>query len=201
MNAAKIQLSEEELELVQNAGWLLTKNNIVRKVFELFGEVAHHIRDIIPATKVPREALVASPKISKGENYLGLPYVMLDYPRLFDKSDFFAVRTFFWWGNYFSVTLHLKGRYKAMLGTVLNNNIELLTRHQFYICVGEDEWRHELTADNYVEISALPLATTEELLKSDGFCKLSATVSFQQWQQAREALIELHLALFRAIEH
>lgn len=201
MNAAKIQLSAEELELVQNADWLLTKNNIVRKVFELFGEVAHHIREQISATAVPPEALVASPKISKGENYNGLPYVMLDYPRLFDKADFFAIRTFFWWGHYFSVTLHIKGKYKSMFGPVLKDNIAMLARNNFYICVGEDEWRHEFAEDNYVEVSALPRVAVEEMLLANSFCKLSAKVAFQQWPYAQEALIDLHLALFRAIQH
>ena len=52
----------------------------------------------------------ASAKISKGEN-MGLPWVMLDYPRLFGQEDVLAIRTMFWWGHCFSVTLHLKGRY------------------------------------------------------------------------------------------
>ena len=38
MSPAKIQLSVEELQLVQNAQWLLTKNIIIEKVYTLFGE-------------------------------------------------------------------------------------------------------------------------------------------------------------------
>ena len=56
-----------------------------------------------------------SPKISKGENYRGLPYVMLDYPRLFGREEVLAIRTFFWWGHGFSVTLHLKGGYRERI--------------------------------------------------------------------------------------
>ena len=41
MNVAKIQLSAEELSLVQNAEWLLTKNTIIEKVYAMFGELAH----------------------------------------------------------------------------------------------------------------------------------------------------------------
>ena len=41
---------------------------------------------------LPAEMLFHSPKISKGENYKGLPYVMLDYPRCFGKTDIFAIR-------------------------------------------------------------------------------------------------------------
>src|SRR5262245_51174126 len=114
MNRAKIQLSADELSLVQNAAWLLTKNNIIDKVFELFGEVATGAGELLKeaADWLPKETFVQSPKISKGEKYLGLPYVMLDYPRMFSREDVFAIRTFFWWGNFFSVTLHIKGKYK-----------------------------------------------------------------------------------------
>jgi len=201
MNAAKIQLSGEELELVQNAGWLLTKNTIIKKIFELFGEVGHQVRDEIKNSSVPPEALVTSPKISKGENYKGLPYVVLDYPRLFNKSDFFAIRTLFWWGHYFSVTLHLKGKYQQAYAEVLSKHISLLARHNFFICVGNDEWQNEFPSNDYAEISTLPEASVEAILKEKEFCKLSAKVSFQQWQHAQQALIELHRALFRAIEN
>src|SRR5262245_43273102 len=105
MNRAKIQLTADELTLVQNADWLLTKNNIIEKVFEMFGDVAAGAGDIFKqhSASLPQEAFVQSPKISKGEKYLGLPYVMLDYPRLFTKDDVFAIRTLFWWGNFFSI--------------------------------------------------------------------------------------------------
>ncbi len=35
---------------------------------------------------------------------------MLDYPRAFGRDSIFACRTFFWWGRFFSLTLHLAGR-------------------------------------------------------------------------------------------
>ena len=89
MNVAKIQLSAEELSLVQNAGWLLTKNTIIEKVYALFGDIAHlslsrfsGMRDNLNANPaiLLSEVLIPSPKISRGENYGGLPWVMLDYP-------------------------------------------------------------------------------------------------------------------------
>ena len=59
-----------------------------------------------------KKSLNSSPKISKGENYKGLPWLVLDYPRYFNKEDIFAIRTLFWWGNFFSITLHISGKYK-----------------------------------------------------------------------------------------
>ena len=93
-NFAKVQLSAEEMRLVRDAAWILTKNSVMGKVVAMFGELSGGWKE---------------PKISKGENYKGLPWVMLDYPRVFGKEDVYAIRTFFLWGHAFSITLHLKG--------------------------------------------------------------------------------------------
>src|ERR1700712_1654938 len=109
----KIQLSAEEKQLVSNSDWILTKHRIIEKVYHLFGSLSDQMQLYLQERKahIPVEALQLSPKISKGEQYEALPYVVLDYPRFFSKEDVLAVRSFFWWGNYFSITLHLKGKF------------------------------------------------------------------------------------------
>jgi hypothetical protein len=203
--SAKIQLSEEELNLVQNAQWLLTKNNIIVKVFELFGDIAHDIRDRLAGKPLPvrpaAELLQPAPKISKGENYQGLPYVMLDYPRVFGKEDVFAIRTMFWWGHYFSVTLHLKGRYKDQYKSVLLHNLPLLAQHDFYMCISENEWRHELAGDNYKQLTQMDLPTIEKTWQANEFCKLSAKISLSQWNQSKELLCALYEMIFTSLGH
>jgi hypothetical protein len=199
--AAKIQLSAEELSLVQNAGWLLTKNTIIEKVFALFGDVAHQMRDDFNARGgiLPAEVLVPSPKISKGENYRGLPWVMLDYPRFFNRQDAFAIRTMFWWGHFFSVTLHIKGEYKKQYQQKLLSNFSLLTTKQFYVCVSGEEWRHEFDEDNYKPLTQLNSSAVEKILLANNFCKLSAKISLPQWNQSKELLIDLHETLIKSI--
>src|SRR6187549_876336 len=110
MQKVKLVLSEEELRIVSDPGIILTKNAIITKVYDLFGILAGEQIQF----QYPGEAGAIPPKISRGENYKGLPYVVLDYPRLFTSEHVFAIRTHFWWGNYFSVTLHLKGQFCKM---------------------------------------------------------------------------------------
>jgi hypothetical protein len=202
MNVAKIQLSAEELSLVQNAGLLLTKNTIIEKVYALFGDLAHEMRDNATMKLIiPEEVLVPSPKISKGENYKGLPWVILDYPRLFNREHTFAIRTMFWWGHFFSVTLHLKGKYKQQYQQNLLNNLPLLAARQFYLCVSGDEWRHEFEVDNYTPLTQLNSSTIEEILLTSDFCKLSAKISLPQWNQSKKLLIDLYETIITTIEH
>ena len=114
MDTSKIQLSAEEMQLVSNSAWILTKHRIIEKVYRLFGDCAAEMQVYLAERKalLPGEVFRLPPKISKGEQYEALPYVVLDYPRFFTAEEVFAVRSFFWWGHYFSITLHLKGKFQ-----------------------------------------------------------------------------------------
>ena len=108
MDTPKIRLSKEEEALINRTDWILTKNHILQKVKQLFSNLQSRQHLILQGMlSLQPEIVNSSPKISKGENYKGLPWLVLDYPRLFEKESFFAIRTLFWWGNFFSTTLHL----------------------------------------------------------------------------------------------
>jgi hypothetical protein len=196
MSLAKIQLSKEELLLVQNADWLLTKNRIIKKVYEMFGSMIPELQKLfVHPTVISPDIFIASAKISKGENYQGLPYVMLDYPRCFGKSDTFAFRTMFWWGNFFSATLHLKGQYKILVVPLLENQARLLAEKNFFICVSGDEWRHDFNPDNYILITdADELTMTNNLVGKD-FCKISGKIPLQEWDAAINNLLTFYQTL------
>ncbi len=138
---AKVLFSAEEMRLVSDPAWILTKNSVVRKVVELFGDLGGEWRGVLPGESAER--VWGDPRISKGEQYKGLPWVMLDYPRIFGKEDILAIRTMFWWGHYFSVTLHLKGGYlRSYLPVILARRAELEAAG-FWPGVSEDEWEHD----------------------------------------------------------
>jgi hypothetical protein len=201
MNAAKIQLSPDELELVENAGWILTKNRIMEKVYALFGMIAEHMKSEL-TKNVPLDAsMQTTPKISKGENYQGLPYVILDYPRLFSKEDVFAIRTMFWWANYFSVTLHLKGSYKEMFIGKIWKNISVTPVNDFYISISVDEWMHELDEKNYIQLSQTNSATLENIFSGNSFLKISTKIELNQWNDSEVLLMDSYKKLLRLLDH
>ena len=78
----KLHLSKLETELIRNKEWILTKHAIINKVYKLFGELNEIYKQISQQeeTFLPEFYKNTRSKISKGENYEGLPYVMLDYP-------------------------------------------------------------------------------------------------------------------------
>ena len=188
---AKLQLSAEEMRLVTDPAWILTKNSIIRKVVEMFGELSGEWRDIFRLEKMFTAELGskagAEPKISKGEQYKGLPWVMLDYPRTFGKEDVLAVRTMFWWGHCFSVTLHLKGRFlRSYLPVILANRGELEAAG-FKPGTAEDEWEHEHTPGAW-EAVTWEAGTGKAGTFDRPFLKLSVNIGFDKWNGAPKAL-------------
>jgi hypothetical protein len=166
----------------------------LRAAYPFDGGTFFNVEGVLPAGFLTEGLPLnwATPKISKGENYKGLPYMVLDYPRAFGREDVFAIRTFFWWGHYFSVTLHLKGRYETLFFTVIREHIALLADAGFHINVSEDEWRHELDSDNYIPLQE---CTDTVLQKERKFLKLSARLSLDRWNEADIVLLELFRVL------
>lgn len=192
MNEAKIRLSQKEMELVTDTDLILTKNSVLQKVLELLGNVTSRQRIHLQGSsqQLPAEVLGSSPKISKGENYKGLPYYVLDFPRFFDKEDIFAVRTMFWWGHFFSVTLHLSGRYKKMYEERIMASFEQLQKDEFYYCINDGAWEHHFEESNYTLLQTIPLPALEEGIRKRSFIKLAQKFSLLQWNEAEDLLTE-----------
>lgn len=183
-NETKVSLSGFELQLVTDANIILTKNNIIKKVVELFGQLngAYQVEPLL--IKLPAEVLIQPAKISKGENYMGLPYVMLDYPKCFGKEDVFAIRTFFWWGNFFSITLHLKGVYKEQYQQKILKAISQNQLNGSWINSNSAEWEHHFS-ESYSTINNLLHA---ESIQENTLLKIVSIIKLEDWDNAEEFL-------------
>ncbi|MCP9750655.1 hypothetical protein [Ferruginibacter sp. HRS2-29] len=186
-DAAKITLSEAELDKVCDKEWILTKQRITEKVYDLLGLHAAAVRQAFAAHGdfFGAEITGSFPKISKGENYLQMPYVMLDYPSVFGRDHIFALRTMFWWGNFFSCTLLLKGHYADTFRESIIHNLQKGSSG-IYICIGHNEWDHHFEAGNYVPASEYNM----EELGNRSFIKLAIKYDLEKWNEMRWLLEE-----------
>lgn len=167
--------------LVTDPGIILTKNRIIAGVYEMFGGLADEFR--LRAAVLPGELQEVHPKISKGENYQGLPWVMLDFPRRFGKTDVFAVRCFFWWGNYFSFNLQLQGSYQRMYAGRLKTYLDAHA-DGWLVCTADDPWQHHLSTADYLPYTGdMPL---EQL----PFLKLAKKIPLSRWDDVYDFLLE-----------
>lgn len=131
--------SREEIQLFENEQFIKTKNKILRKTELGLQKLGNKTAEICPRLKV----VSPPPKVSKGEKHKGLPFVVLDYPRVFNKTDIFAIRTMTWWSKAYSVSLILKGKYLKEYLKPLNKN--LVKSHGLFYSQDGDIWENELT--------------------------------------------------------
>ena len=181
-NKSKLALSDEELQLVTSSEWILTKRIILDKVDILLGNLAVKQKAIIKKYKsiLPIDVVASSAKISKGENYLQLPYRMLDYPRCFTGEHVFAVRTMFWWGNFFSVSLLLSGKYKDLFAEkILAKSVEF--SKDLFICVHDNPWQHHFEQTNYIVFYNFEKTQVEDLINQKDFLKIALKFELKQW--------------------
>lgn len=191
----QFQLSKFETELIGSAEVMLAKNRIIQKVVGLFAALSEEYVSVA-ATSLISQVNCKSPKIARGENYLSLPYVMLDYPRNFSNKDAFAIRTFFWWGQHISIHLHLSGIYKIKYQYKVQIAINKGLLQDWFWCVNQNEWQHHFEEDNYISIQHGFDATPHEQVN---FIKIAKKIPLNQWNSSKETLLESFRLLINII--
>ena len=200
MNEAKIRLSQEEKELVLNADWILTKNHIMQKIQHVLGSlIEDQTNELRKLSSLPEEIVKIAPKISRGENYQGLPWMVLDHPRCFGKEDVFAIRTMFWWGRFFSCTLQLSGKFKEQFASKLMSAYQLLAKENVYCCVHDEQWQHHFEKDNYSLISSIDEKAFQKIIAEKKFIKLATKIPLGDWDQIDQILIKNFQFFFQLV--
>lgn len=180
--AAKIHLSAFEMELVNNTNWIFTKHIIMDKVYHLFGQLNDEYKKIIAQENgiLPLTFQKSGGKISRGEKYNGLPYLILDFPATFSKENIFAVRTMFWWGNFFSISLHLSGEHYKQWINVAGSFI-FLKEKNFSVCVNESEWDHDFHSFNFIAARELGEEDISNIC-GKSFFKIAKKIDLANWE-------------------
>ena len=173
-------LTEKEKLVISDTEFLKTKIAVMDKMHNLFSEVRKTLKSSIEKTnfEFPSEIDINNGKIFKGENYNSLPYTILDFPKLFSKSDTFTFRTMFYWGSFFSSTIHISGHSLEKYESYLKKNLHSLIDEQVYFCVHNNPWEYHYDIDNYILLNNKKL----NLIENRKFIKISKKFDLEQYQ-------------------
>ncbi len=179
--SVKIHFSANELQLLGDVSFLSAKRQLTEKLYELMSALSEKMKasELHQYFSYPEGVDFQRGKISKGENLDGLPYVLLDFPRLFNHENVFAFRTLFWWGNYFSFTLHLKGEPLDKYRKPILMNFEKLKNKGIKVYTGNDEWQHDWRDEKYVLLEK----ADKNIFLNHGFIKLSASLPLSKHEK------------------
>jgi hypothetical protein len=187
MQRNKIPFTEAENTILQNQTFLPLKQQAIEKVISLMAALREGIdatwHDYSSNWQIP--CTPDSVKISRGENYRNLPYVILDYPRKFARDDVFAFRSMFWWGHFFSYTLHLQGHSLTEFRPYLLDTLPYVQENweAVHLGVGKTPWQYHYGPSNYQLISHLSSGKIAEILKYHEFMKISCWLPVSADQQ------------------
>jgi hypothetical protein len=192
MDDPKVTFSTSELSLMMNSEFILTKNRVISNIYELFGSLSTAlVSEVESNAPAWVEQVSGSPKISKGEQYQGFPWVMLDYPRIFSREKgFLALRTFFWWGHYFTAQWLISGSFYSKLNIAIKTKgwPFMINGCQLYAGFSSNPWINELPQEG---ILCLEAADLSEEGFPDGVFKLAIKVPINQWTNIPDNVLAL----------
>ena len=194
MEAPKVTLSEAEYLLLSDPAVILTKNSVVNKIGQFFGELGNHFYLLsTELRKTNPEIFEAQPKVSRGEKHRELPWVMLDYPRLFDHEGHIAVRCFCWWGHYYSIQLQASGKFLDAFVQAFRLMPETQSS-AWYAGLTDDPWDLQLPPVVWEEI------TNRSLTDSAAFFKMAKKIPISEWEHLENILTDHFEELKKLIE-
>lgn len=175
---------------MQDRQWILTKQQITGKIYDLLGDQVPVIESALGGLEkqVPGWQRVSA-KIYRGESYRHFPYVMLDYPRLYAGEDALAIRTLFWWGHYVSVSLQLSGKYKRLFTEQEGTEAET---SNWVLWASESPWEHDLDAFAVVDWNKAHKEACCQLMQQQSFIKLTTRLSLENWSMWDKQLEEAY---------
>jgi len=106
----------------------------------------------------------------------------------------------FWWGNFFSTTLHVSGQYKDAYVERIIGSFAYLQQKKFYICINGDEWQHHFEESNYTSIEEMNDSDFEKITRNNSFIKLAKKISLDQWNDAGAKLADVFIQLIHILK-
>lgn len=179
MQRNKIKFSDRELKFIGESETILLQKSIIEKMVRLFAGFQKTLHTYCEDTRFfhlyPPEP--GEVNLTRGNNYKGLPYVVLDYPKLISKEDIFNFRTFFWWGSGISSSLHLEGKSLESFRAELIANAGQLSAVGNFFLTGKDSWVQDLSDSNYIKTDNFNTEELRDLLKNSEFVRLASPFS------------------------
>lgn len=157
------------IALIEDTHFLLEKAKILSHLTDELHTLGKALKANGLLYNLPTGTLDLPPKVSKGENYKGLPYLVLDYPRAFGKTDMLAFRVLFWWGHFVSASLYLSGTYLAHYKRKI---ADATTDGSLLISTNTSPWVHDL-AEGHVSLTSFSAEERLRLAHELGYMKLS----------------------------
>ncbi|MBC8296333.1 MAG: hypothetical protein H8E55_11110 [Pelagibacterales bacterium] len=166
MNSGNTDLTswaEKELRLINHIEVFQNKPAILKKVESRLIALQKSLEEEINPATLPQGVDLTRNQIARGENHNGFPYLSLDYPQNFSKTEMFTMRTLFWWGHYLGISLILKGKNLENYVSRLLENQNTEAFKDIYVSLAPNPFEWEINETNF---SLIHQSNAKELKKT-----------------------------------
>ena len=166
--------SEKELRLVNHVEIFQNKPAILKKVEQRLVTLQKALEQEISliSADLPNGIDLVKNQIARGENHNGFPYLALDYPQNFSKTEMFTMRTLFWWGHYLGFSLILKGKKLSVYLERLLQNRHKKPYKDIYVSIAPDPWEWEIIDENFLLAPQLEIEAQKKIISPLGYLKI-----------------------------
>jgi hypothetical protein len=174
--------SHHEWDLINVTEIFKHKPAILKKVESCLEELRSALAvelKVHPKPYPPDTDLVKG-QIARGENHKGFPFLSLDIPQKFSKTEFFTFRTLFWWGHYLGFALILKSPSLDSYSNRLIKCRQDTSATNVYISQHTSPWEWELSEENFKKVSELSKNETQTIVDRLQYIKLMRFYPLQE---------------------
>lgn len=194
MRKSTINLTKKELLFAGSAEYPLTKQIIIKKLIKT-------LQDITPGVAEKHHNLLLinknepiAGKLSRGDNYRGMPYLVMDTPQIKGQDFPVLFRMMFWWGHYFVLHFYIKKEHTTNLninglkGSYINKSDKKL-------------WENDLDHKSWIKLKDLSTKKLGAIADQNNYIHLATKVKLKdhhrigeistKWLEVLEKRIEI----------
>ena len=159
IDTPKSEISEDwrpkDLEMISHVEVFQNKPAILKKIENRLTKLKEAMAlELLPCvTQLPSGTNIEKGQIARGENHNGFPFLSLDIPQNFSKTEMYTYRTLFWWGHYLGFSLILKGVKLKTYFQRLAENCSEPTFQNVYLSQAATPWEWRLGQQYFIPVS------------------------------------------------
>tara|TARA_B110000438_G_C15567530_1_gene543908 strand:- start:117 stop:755 length:639 start_codon:yes stop_codon:yes gene_type:complete len=159
IDTPKSETSEDwrpkDLEMISHVEVFQNKPAILKKIESRLTKLKEAMAlELLPCVdQLPSGTNIEKGQIARGENHNGFPFLSLDIPQNFSKTEMYTYRTLFWWGHYLGFSLILKGDKLKTYFQRLAENCSEPTFQNVYLSQAATPWEWRLGQQFFIPVS------------------------------------------------
>ncbi|MFQ5691414.1 MAG: hypothetical protein ACE5IM_00020 [Nitrospinota bacterium] len=195
----EIRFADDERALIADKVFFEKKRAVSEKIRSVFSQVRDGLaRHMKPDRYLAPEGVdFTKGKLSGGEHHYDLPYIFLDFPRRFSRTDIFAYRSLFWWGHHFLLTLILAGDLLPEFRRRAFSGWDRLAERGDWIAVTPDPWEWRMGEEHARRVRTGETEALERTVSGLPLLKLIRFIPFDDPRVEEGLLARAGLETFR----